>query len=273
MKLTLAIGSLLALSTSTLAAETFSSELSFSRFDSKTRIIYDGFSNSSFSSNNLGYRLYLTESNAGAQLPYAASKQFGRRSSVAMNYMRSESKVSLGNINESIDFNAWQLGGIYQATEHDWYFSLDYLNLNAFPSHKIKSSLGYYFQPNWLVKLDVQQEKAGHLGNYWHYGISTEKIWAFESGSFLSLSAAYLNHEKIRGDGFALALDYYFNKAFSVGAFISDDIPENYIIYTNRAGLRSSWFVTPQLKLHASIGLEDVSDSEYAWDFGISWRF
>ncbi|CAM5183634.1 hypothetical protein [Alishewanella longhuensis] len=57
-----------------------------------------------------------------------------------------------------------------------------------------------------------------------------------------------------------------------VGAFISDDISEGYLIYKNRVGIRSSWFVTGN-KLHASIGLEDVSDSEYAWDFGISWRF
>lgn len=264
MRFTLLLCVFLTFSAQANAADPFSSELSFSRFDTNYADMY---------SNNFGYRYYLTEGNTGTQLPYAAIKQFGRRSSVAMNYMRSEMTMPFWSGNYVYKVNAWQMGGVYQSTEHDWYFSLDYLNLNAFPSHKIKSSLGYYFQPNWLVKLDVQKEKAGGLGDYWHYGISTEKIWAYDSGSFLSLSAAYLNHDTIRGDGFALALDYSVNQALSVGAFISDDISEDYLIYKNRVGIRSSWFVTPQLKLHASIGLEDVSDSEYAWDFGISWRF
>lgn len=264
MKFTLPLAALFAISAQANAAERFSSELSFSRFDTNYVDMF---------SNNLGYRYYLTEGNTGMQLPYAASKQFARRSSVAMNYMRSEMTMPFWSGNYIYKANAWQIGGVYQSTEHDWYLSLDHINFNSYASSKTKSSLGYYVQPNWLVKVDVQKEKASSFGDYWHYGISTEKIWAFESGSFLSLTAAYLNHEKIRGDGLALALDYYFNKAFSVGAFISDDISEDYLIYKNRVGVRSSWFVTPQLKLHASVSLEDVSDSEYTWDLGISWRF
>jgi hypothetical protein len=70
-----------------------------------------------------------------------------------------------------------------------------------------------------------------------------------------------------------LALDYYFNSALSVGVFINDNAPEDYLVSTDRVGVRSSWFVTPQLQLKAGIGLEDVSESEYAWDVGVSWRF
>ena len=245
-------------------AEPFNSELSFSRFDTNY---------SSFSSNNLGYRYYLTESNTGQKLPYDAIEQFGRRSSVALNYLHSELEASSWYGNESTSFNAWQLGGIYQSTEHDWYFSVEHLKLTKFSSHKTSFSAGYFIQPGWLVKLHVQHEDVDGRDSYQHYGVSSEKIWAFDSGRFLSFSASYFNNEGPRGDGLALALDYYFNSALSVGVFISDDIPGDYLIYTDRAGLRSSWFVTPKLKIHASVGLEDVSDSEYAWDFGVSYRF
>ena len=250
--------------TTSVVAEPFNSELTFSHFDTNY---------TSFSSNNFGYRYYLNENNARQNLPYDAMQQFGRRSSVALNYLRSELDASLWYGNESTSFNAWQLGGIYQSTEHDWYFSAEHLKLSKFSSQKTSFSAGYFIQSDWLVKLHLQHEDVEGDSSYQHYGVSSEKIWAFDSGRFVNFSASYFNNDGPRSDGLALALDYYVNPALSLGVFINDNIAGDYLVYTDRAGLRSSWFVTPKLKLHASVGLEDMSDSEYAWDFGVNWRF
>ncbi|WP_166838337.1 putative porin [Rheinheimera pleomorphica] len=247
-----------------VAAEPFSSELTFSHFN-------NNYQNYGFSSNNLGYRYYLSGNSTEQNLPYAALQQFGRRSSVAINYLHSDLDSTLWYAPQS--FSAWNIGGIYQSTEHDWYFSLEHLRLSKFSSHKTSSSAGYFIQPGWLVKLHLQNEKVESRDSYWHYGVSSEKIWAFDSGSFLNFSASYFNNEGPRSDSLALALDYYFNPALSMGVFINDNMSEDYLVSSDRAGIRSSWFVTPQLQLKAGIGLEDAADSEYAWDLGINWRF
>ena len=246
------------------AAEPFSSELTFSHFDNN----YESYG---FSSSNLGYRYYLGENDTEPNLPYAALQQFGRRSSVAINYLSSDIDQTFWYDEQSLD--AWNIGGIYQSTEHDWYFSLEHMRLSQFSSHKTSFSAGYFIQPGWLVKLHLQHEDVENRGSYQHFGVSSEKIWAFDSGRFLNFSASYFNNDGIRSDSLALALDYYFNSALSVGVFINDNAPEDYLVSTDRVGVRSSWFVTPQLQLKAGIGLEDVSESEYAWDVGVSWRF
>ena len=247
-----------------VAAEPFSSELTFNHFN-------NNFKDYGFSSSNLGYRYYLNENSAEQNLPFAALQQFGRRSSVAINYLSSDLDQTFWYDSQSL--NAWNLGGIYQSTEHNWHFSLEHLRLNKSSSHKTSFNAGYFIQPGWLVKLHLQHEDAESRGSYQHFGVSSEKIWAFDSGRFLNFSASYFNNDEILSDSLALALDYYFNSALSVGVFINDNAPEDYLVSTDRAGVRSSWFVTPQLQLKAGIGLEDVSDSEYAWDVGVSWRF
>uniref|UniRef100_A0A486XPL6 Porin n=1 Tax=Rheinheimera sp. BAL341 TaxID=1708203 RepID=A0A486XPL6_9GAMM len=249
---------------SALAAEPFSSELTFSHFNNN----YEDYG---FSSNNLGYRYYFSGDSSEQNLPYAALQQFGRRSSVAINYLNSDLDQTFWYDGQSLD--AWSIGGIYQSTEHDWHFSLEHMRLSQFSSHKTSFSAGYFIQPGWLVKLHLQSEDVENRGSYQHFGVSSEKIWAYDSGSFLNFSSSYFNNDGIRSDSLALALDYYFNSALSVGVFINDNAPEDYLVSTDRAGVRSSWFVTPQLQLKAGIGLEDASDSEYAWDFGVSWRF
>ncbi len=247
-----------------VAAEPFSSELTFSHFDNN----YESYG---FSSSNLGYRYYLGGNGNESNLPYAALQQFGRRSSVAINYLSSDLDRTFWYEPQSL--NAWNIGGIYQSTEHDWHFSLEHLRLSKFSNHKTSFSAGYYIQPGWLVKLHVQNEKVEGRSSYQHYGVSSEKIWAFDSGSFINFSASYFNNDEPRSDRLALALDYYFNSALSVGVFINENTSEEYLVSSDRVGIRSSWFVTPQLQLQAGIGLEDASDSEYAWDLGVSWRF
>ncbi|MCC5826822.1 putative porin [Alkalimonas sp.] len=262
MKTTFASLSLLCCAS--LMAEPFTSELSLDRFDTN----YDV-----FTSHTLGYRYFVPGAERQQPLPYAAYTTFAGRSSVSANYMVTDFSWRYFGLDYSERFKAWQVGGIYQSNEHNLYASLQHSQMISGSGNRTQGKLGYYVQDNWLVTVDVEHEKFSGGSNYWHTGISTEKLWALHNGHFIGFDFGYLRARGPRRDGWDLGVDYYIGKPLSFGVFATRDRESHYLVSTNRLGVRSQWFITPSIQLRGSLSLEDKSDSEYAWDLGVSWRF
>ncbi|SEA86841.1 putative porin [Alkalimonas amylolytica] len=245
-------------------AAPFSSEVSLDRFDTN----YD-----SFTSHTLGYRYFIPGQQRSQPLPYGAYTTFAGRSSVSAQYLIADFSWRLYGLDHSERLKAWQVGGVYQSSEHSLYASLQHSQMSSWSGNRTQGKLGYFLQDNWLVTVDVEHEKFSGGKNHWHTGISTEKLWALQHGHFIGFDFGYLRARGPRRDGWDLGVDYYIGQPLSFGVFATRDRQSHYLVSTNRLGVRSQWFITPNVQLRGSLSLEDKSDSEYTWDLGVSWRF
>ena len=133
-----------------------------------------------------------------------------------------------------------------------------YINteLNGFSADDtiVGAELGYFFDKNWLVSVNANNDDFSNS-----LTINTKYIATLSEQSFINLEAS-LNNES---NDFLAAADYYWSPQSSVGLVLSTDSNLN-------AGLRGQHFFTPILSVQISYFSYDYDD---IYSLGLTGRF
>lgn len=218
---------------------------------------------------SLRHEFYLTPVSYGT-VPYAEAAFISRNASVHAGY--SYSNVDFpGEPDDSI--SGWEVGGEYQDMAHNFYAAINVNEFNGSDDRIIEASLGYFVSGDWLVKLDARQSRPDGEGSYTEYGVSTKKLLKLENGNFINIEASYMDQKKLDESEFGVAADYYFGRNISVGLaynWLSDDVVS---ADKDSITVRGSWYLQPNLALHAAVIFDDLLTADDVYMLGASYRF
>uniref|UniRef100_A0A486XK30 Porin n=1 Tax=Rheinheimera sp. BAL341 TaxID=1708203 RepID=A0A486XK30_9GAMM len=218
---------------------------------------------------SLRHAFYLTPVRYGSA-PYAEAAFISRNASVhgGYDYIRFDFPGS-----DSLSASSWQVGGVYQDRGHNFYAAAELVEFNGSDDRGINASLGYFVDTDWLVKLDARHVREDGAASYTEYGVSTKKLLALENGNFINIEASFFDQKNADESEFSVAADYYFGRNVSLGLvydWLSDDLvnadADSYTI-------RGTWYLQPNLALHAAITLDDIFTADDIYRLGASYRF
>lgn len=218
---------------------------------------------------SLRHQFYLTPVSLGT-VPYAEAAFINRNASVHAGY--DYTRVDFSG-EDTFSFSRWQLGGVYQDMAHNVYAAVNLTEYNGVDDRDINASLGYFVTADWLVKLDARHVREDGFGSYTDLGVSTKKLLALENGNFINIEASYMEQKFDDESEFAVAADYYFGRALSLGLvynWLSDDLVN---ADADSFTVRSNWYLQPNLALQAAVTISDIYTSEEVYTLGASYRF
>lgn len=218
---------------------------------------------------SLRHEFYLTPVSYGT-VPYAEAAFISRNASVHAGY----NYIDVSSPAEAdFSISGWDVGGVYQDMAHNVYAALNVNEFNGSDDRVINASLGYFVAADWLVKLDARQSRPDGEGSYTEYGVSTKKLLALENGNFINIEASYMDQKNLDESEFSVAADYYFGRDISLGlaySWLSDDVVN---AEKDSVALRGSWYLQPNLALHASVMFDDLLTNDDVYLLGASYRF
>ena len=215
------------------------------------------------------HQFYLAPVSLAGKTPYAEAGFLSRVSSVKAGYSYAEFDFSGSDYSVS----AWNIGGEYKDSQHNFYAALNIVELNNSDDRGALLSAGYFIRPDWLVKLDARHSRPDGAGSQTEYGISTKKLLALENGNFINIEAYYMDVKDADESEFSVAADYYFGRNIALGLaydWTSDDVVN---ADTDSVTLRGSWYLQPNLALNAAVVWDYLDSDEQLYKLGASYRF
>lgn len=219
---------------------------------------------------SLSHQFFLSPVNTANNMPLAEAGFLSRSSSVLLGY--DYAKVDFGNFGNS-SLSAWSVGGEYRDISHNFYASLLWNEINNSSDRFIESSLGYYLDPSWLVKLDIEHLRPDGDGSYTQYGVSTKKLMTLGNGDFMSVEARYMDLADTSLGRFGVAADYYFGQNLSLGLAYDWTTKGVFDAESDAFTVRGNWYVMPNLALKAGITFDNLETGDDLYHLGASFRF
>jgi hypothetical protein len=183
---------------------------------------------------------------------WAEAAFMGRNNSVSLDYTNYHYK------NSNIDSYSLNLNGDYHYNNIFIGASILYIDteLNGFSADDtiVGAELGYFFDKNWLVSVNANNDDFSNS-----LTINTKYIATLSEQSFINLEAS-LNNES---NDLLAAADYYWSPQSSVGLVLSTDSNLN-------AGLRGQHFFTPTVSAQINYFSYDYDD---IYSVGLTGRF
>ena len=184
--------------------------------------------------------------------PRAEAAFINRSANVFATYQYNNIKTKWG-MDGSI--SASQFGGVYTDKDSDLYLSGAITNVNNTGRKVIDGSVGWYFDDNWLVKLDVEREDNDFYDDFTNIGLTSKALFKLDSGHQVNAEFGYKHFDSDRGNGannnYSVAGDYYLSNDLSVGLKYEWDaggMGEN----SHATTLRSNWYFNDTMALNAS---------------------
>ncbi|WP_423186602.1 putative porin [Alishewanella sp. d11] len=218
---------------------------------------------------NLSHQFYLTPVRV-SNMPLAEAGFLSRSSSVLFGY--NYTQFDFGNFGKT-SASAWSVGGEYRDTSHHFYASLLWTEFNNSSDRNIETSLGYYLDPSWLVKLDIEHFRPDGEGSATQYGVSTKKVMTLASGDFLNVEAGYMDIADSSFGRFGVAGDYYFGQNFSLGLAYDWLTKGIFDADEDAFTVRSNWYALPNLALKAAVTFDSLDAGDDVYQVGVTYRF
>lgn len=219
---------------------------------------------------NLSHQFYLSPVSTNNNMPLAEAGFLSRSSSLLFAY--DYAKFDFGNLGKT-STSAWSVGGEYRDTSHNFYASLLWTEFNNSSDRMVESSLGYYLDPSWLVKLDIEHLRPDGDGSVTQYGVSTKKLMTLGNGDFMSVDASYMDIAKSSFGRFGVGADYYFGRNVSLGLAYDWVTKGVFDADADAFTVRGSWYVMPNLALKAGVTFDSLDTGDDLYQIGASYRF
>jgi len=219
---------------------------------------------------SLSHQFYLSPVSTANNMPLAEAGFLSRSSSVLVGY--DYAKFDFGNLGDT-SLSAWSVGGEYRDVSHNFYASLLWTEFNNSSDRAIETSLGYYLDPSWLVKLDIEHLRPDGEGSVTQYGVSTKKLMTLGNGDFMSVEASYMDMANTSLGRFGVAADYYFGQNLSLGLAYDWLTKGVFDAESDAFTVRGNWYVMPNLALKAGVTFDSVDTGDDLYHVGASYRF
>lgn len=218
---------------------------------------------------SLSHQFYLNPVRVN-NMPLAEAGFLSRSSSLLFGY--SYAKYDFANLGES-SVSAWSIGGEYRDVSHNFYASLQWTEFNNGGDREIDTSLGFYLDPTWLVKLDIEHMRPDDFGSVTQYGLSTKKLMTLANGDFLNVEASYMDLAKTSFSRFGVAADYYFGQNLSLGLAYDWMTKNVFDADADAFTVRGNWYLMPNLALKAGVTFDSLDTGDDLYHLGVSFRF
>ncbi|MCT8126260.1 putative porin [Alishewanella sp. BS5-314] len=226
--------------------------------------------NADLRSYNLSHQFYLNPVQAANNMPLAEAGFLSRSSSLLFGY--SYNQFDFGNLGKT-SLSGWSLGGEYRDVNHNFYASLLWTELNNSDDRVGQASLGYYLDPSWLLKLDVEHLRPDGDGSVTQYGVSTKKLMTLAHGDFISVEASYMDQANSSLGRFGVAGDYYFGRNLSLGLAYDWTSKGVFDSESDAFTVRGQWYAMPNLALRAGVTFDSLETGDDLYHLGASFRF
>ncbi|EHR39436.1 putative porin [Alishewanella jeotgali] len=226
--------------------------------------------NADLRSYNLSHQFYLNPVQAANNMPLAEAGFLSRSSSLQFGY--SYNQFDFGNLGKT-SLSGWSLGGEYRDVSHNFYASLLWTELNNSDDRVGQASLGYYLDPSWLLKLDVEHLRPDGDGSVTQYGVSTKKLMTLAHGDFISVEASYMDQANSSLGRFGVAGDYYFGRNLSLGLAYDWTSKGVFNSESDAFTVRGQWYAMPNLALRAGVTFDSLETGDDLYHLGASFRF
>ena len=218
----------------------------------------------------LSHQFYLSPVQTPNNMPLAEAGFLSRSSSLLFGYQYDQ--YDYGTQGKT-SLSGWSLGGEYRDVSHNFYASLLWTELNNSDGREVQASLGYYVDPSWLVKLDVEHLRPDGDGSTTQYGISTKKLMTLAHGDFISVEASYMDQANSSLGRFGVAGDYYFGSNLSLGLAYDWTSKGVFNSESDAFTVRGQWYAMPNLALRAGVTFDSLETGDDLYHIGASFRF
>lgn len=226
--------------------------------------------NAELDSYSLSHQFYLSPVQTPNNMPRAEAGFLSRSSSLLFGYQYNQ--FDFGTLGKT-SLSGWSLGGEYRDVSHNFYASLLWTELNNSDDRVGQASLGYYVDPSWLVKLDVEHLRPDGDGSTTQYGISTKKLMTLAHGDFINIEASYMDLADSSLGRFGVAADYYFGQNVSLGLAYDWTSKGVFDAEEDAFTVRGQWYALPNLALRAGVTFDSVDTGDDLYHLGASFRF
>lgn len=218
----------------------------------------------------VAHQFYLSPVSIASNMPRAEAGFLSRSSSVLLGY--DYAKADFPNQSD-ISLSAWSVGGEYRDISHNFYASLVWTEYNGSSDRMVASSLGYYLDPSWLLKLDIEHVRPDNQGSVTQYGVSTKKLMSLDNGDFISVEGSYMDLADTSLGRFGVAADYYFGQNLSLGLAYDWTTKGVFDPESDAFTVRGNWYVLPNLALKAGVTFDEIDTGDDLYHLGASFRF